>query len=106
MAIMYPAPIPSASPSGIIVLVAADWLVVNPATAKRATAIMNGQLLARPPRAATMASSLLAMNVSAIQAMPNSAIMATMPDLKIGVSGISLALTLASHSISAAADSI
>ena len=30
-----------------------------------------------------MASSLFAMNVSAIQAMPNRAIIATIPDLKI-----------------------
>ena len=54
-----------------------------PATAKIAIAIMKGQFSARLPRASTIASSLFAMKVSAIQAMPKSAIIATMPDLKI-----------------------
>ena len=53
-----------------------------------------------------MASSLLAMNVSAIQAMPNRAIIATIPDLKIGVPGMSPALTLQRRRISAAAVSM
>ena len=52
-----------------------------------ATAIMNGHFSARPPSAATIASSLLAMKVSAIQAIPKSAIIATIPDLKIDVPG-------------------
>src|SRR6185295_9928564 len=89
--------------SGIIVRVAADWLVVKAATRKMAIAIVNGQFSARPPRAATIASSLLAMNVSAIQAIPNRAIIATMPDLKIWVFGMSLAFTCAKTSINAAA---
>ena len=63
---------------------------------------MNGQFVARLPRASTIASSLFAMNVSAIQAMPNRAIIATMPDLKIGVPGMSLAFTCANTTISAA----
>ena len=53
-----------------------------------------------------MASSLLAMKVSAIQAIPNSAIIATMPDLKIGVPGMSVAFTLQKSTISAAAVSM
>src|SRR4051812_8856641 len=97
---------PRARPSGTMVRVAADWLVVRAATRKSAIAIMNGQFSARLPSALTMASSLLAMKVSAIQAMPNSAIIATMPDLKIAVPGISVALTLQKSTISAAAVSI
>ena len=97
---------PSASPSGTIVRVAADWLVVSAATRKSASAIVNGQFSARLPRALTMASSLLAMNVSAIHAIPNRAIMATMPDLKIAVPGTSVARTLQSRTIRAAAVSI
>src|SRR3954451_10813115 len=89
-----------------MVLVAADWLVVNAANAKMATAIMNGHLEARSPSAPTIASSLLAMNVSAIHAMPNSAIIATIPEVKIDIRGMSDALTCASNSISAAALSI
>src|SRR3954468_9528968 len=89
-----------------MVLVAADWLVVSAATMKIATAIMNGHLLARPPRAWTIASSLFAMNVSAIHAIPKRAIIATMPDAKIGVRGMSEAFTCASSTISAAAVSI
>ena len=46
------------------------------------------------------------MNVSAIQAMPKRAIIATMPDLKIGVDGMSAAFTCAKISISAAAVSM
>src|SRR3954449_7861249 len=94
---------PSARPNGTMVLVAADWLVVSAATRKIDTAIMNGHLLARSPRAETIASSLLAMNVSAIQAMPNRAIIATMPERKIEVPGRSAALTLQVTRISAAA---
>src|SRR3954447_18772105 len=97
---------PRASPSGTMVLVAADWLVVSAATRKIETAIMNGHLLARSPSADTIASSLLAMNVSAIQAMPKRAIIATMPDLKIDMFGMSDALTWAKISISAAAVSM
>ena len=90
-----------------MVLVAADWLVVNAATAKIATAIMNGHLLGEvAERADTIASSLFAMNVSAIQAMPKRAIIATMPDVKIDMFGMSDALTLQKTSISAAAVSI
>ena len=76
-----------------MVRVAADWLVVKPATRKIAIAIMNGHCSARLPRAWTIASSLLAMNVSAIHAIPKSAIIETMPDLKIGVTGMSVVLT-------------
>src|SRR3954470_3909515 len=97
---------PSARPSGTMVLVAADWLVVNAATRKIDTAIMNGHWLARSPRAETIASSLLAMNVSAIQAMPNRAIIATMPLRKIGMPGTSAARTLHSATINAAAVSM
>src|SRR6185295_14038034 len=91
IAIMYPAGIPSASPSGIIVRVAADWLVVRAATRKIASAIVMGQFWARLPRAVTIASSLFAMKVAAIHAIPNSAIIATMPDLKIGATATSTA---------------
>ena len=94
---------PSASPSGTIVRVAADWLVVSAATAKIATAIMNRKFSAIPPRSSTIASSLLAMKVSAIQAMPNSAIIATIPERKIGELATSLAFTWHSRRISAAA---
>src|ERR1051325_4081343 len=97
---------PNAKPSGTMVLVAADWLVVSAATAKIAIAIMNGHFPARSPSADTIASSLLAMNVSAIQAIPKSAIIATIPDRKIGMPGMSFALTWASSRISAAAVSI
>ena len=86
-----------------MVRVAADWLVVKAATRKMAIAIVNGQFSARLPRAATIASSLLAMKVSAIQAIPNRAIIATMPDLKICVFGMSVAFTCAKIRISAAA---
>ena len=48
-----------------------------------ATAIMNGHSSARPPSAWTIASSLFAMNVSAIQAIPKRAIIEIIPDLKI-----------------------
>src|SRR4029078_7423841 len=89
-----------------MVLVAADWLVVNAATAKIATAIMKGHFPARAPSAETIASSLLAMKVSAIHAMPKSAIIATIPDLKIGIPGMSAALTCANTRIIAAAVSI
>ena len=75
-----------------MVRVAADWLVVKAATRKIAIAIVNGQFSARPPRAATIASSLLAMKVSAIQAIPKRAIIATIPDLKICVFGTSVAV--------------
>ncbi len=67
---------------------------------------MNGRLSAMLPSAWTIASSLLAMNVSAIQAIPNSAIMATIPDLKICVPGMSPALTWQSSTIRAAAVSM
>ena len=67
---------------------------------------MNGHFSAMLPRASTIASSLFAMNVSAIQAIPNRAIIATMPDLKIGVDGMSVAFTWAKISISAAAVSM
>ena len=97
---------PSARPSGTIVLVAADWLVVRAATRKIETAIMNGHLLARSPSAETMASSLLAMKVSAIQAMPNRAIIATIPERKIDMPGMSTARTLQVTSMSAAAESM
>src|SRR6478735_10082750 len=97
---------PSARPSGTMVLVAADWLVVSAATRKIDTAIMNGHLLARSPSAEMIASSLLAMNVSAIQAMPNRAIIATMPDRKIDIPGTSPARTLHVTRISAAAVSM
>src|SRR4051812_42689275 len=106
IAIMYPAPIPNAKPSGTIVRVAADWLVVSAATAKIATAIMNGHLEARSPSAPTIASSLLAMNVSAIHAIPKSAIIATMPEVKIDIRGMSAAFTFAKININAAAVSI
>ena len=89
-----------------MVRVAADWLVVSAATPKMATAIMNGHFSARPPIASTIASSLLAMKVSAIQAIPKRAIIATIPDLKIGVPGMSLALTLQRRTIRAAAASM
>src|SRR3954447_2779772 len=89
-----------------MVLVAADWLVVSAATRKIETAIMNGHLLARSPRPETIASSLLAMNVSAIQAIPNRAIIATMPERKIDMPGTSPALTLQVIRISAAAESM
>src|SRR5436190_17669808 len=89
-----------------MVLVAADWLVVSAATAKIATAIMNGHLEARSPSAETIASSLFAMNVSAIHAMPKSAIIATIPERKIDVFGMSDAPTLANRTIRAAAVSI
>ena len=46
------------------------------------------------------------MNVSAIQAMPKSAIIATIPERKIDVSGISVALTCAKTRMSAAAVSM
>src|SRR3954454_24192828 len=97
---------PSARPNGTMVLVAADWLVVSAATRKIDTAIMNGHLLARSPSADTIASSLLAMKVSAIHAMPNRAIIATMPERKIDMPGTSPALTLQVMRISAAAVSI
>ena len=67
---------------------------------------MKGQFSARPPSAATIASSLLAMKVSAIQAIPNSAIIAIIPDLKIGALATSLAWTCARIRISAAAVSM
>ena len=67
---------------------------------------MNGHFSAMPPSASTIASSLLAMNVSAIHAIPNSAIIATIPDLKIGVPGTSPAFTCASTRMSAAAVSM
>ena len=68
---------------------------------------MNGQLLARSPSAETMASSLLAMNVSAIQAMPNRAIIATIPERKIDMPrDVGRACTLRVGAISAAAVSI
>src|SRR5690349_18372655 len=89
-----------------MVLVAADWLVVSAATPKMATAIMKGHLPARSPSALTIASSLLAMKVSAIQAIPKSAIIATIPERKIGIPGMSAALTCANTRISAAAVSI
>ena len=69
-------------------------------------AIMNGQFSAASPRSWTIASSLLAMNVSAIQAIPKRAIIATMPDLKIAVPGMSPALTWQKIRISAAAVSM
>ncbi len=97
---------PSARPSGTIVRVAADWLVVSAATAKIAIAIMNGKFSAMLPRSWTIASSLFAMKVSAIQAIPNSAIIATIPDLKIGELATSFAFTLQSRRISAAAVSM
>src|SRR6478609_11459608 len=97
---------PRARPSGTMVLVAADWLVVRAATRKIETAIMNGHLLARSPSAETIASSLLAMNVSAIQAMPNRAIIATIPDRKIDIPGTSAARTLQVARISAPAVSM
>src|SRR6476620_7708175 len=97
---------PSARPSGTMVLVAADWLVVSAATRKINTAIMNGHLLARSASAVTIASSLLAMNVSAIHAMPNRAIIATMPDRKIDMVGTTVALTLQNTRMSAAAVSM
>src|SRR3954452_14860819 len=89
-----------------MVLVAADWLVVSAATRKIATAIMNGHFSGRLPSALTIASSLLAMDVSAIHAIPKRAIIATIPALKIGVSGIAVACTCARIRISAAADSM
>src|SRR3954471_15038220 len=89
-----------------MVLVAADWLVVSAATPKIAIAIMNGHLPARSPSAETIASSLLAMKVSAIQAIPKRAIIATIPDLKIGMFGMADALTLHSSRISAPAVSM
>src|SRR3954469_14458471 len=89
-----------------MVLVAADWLVVNPATRKIETAIMNGHLFARSPRPETIASSLAAMKVSAIHAMPNRAIMATIPERKIDIPGTSAARTLQKTRISAAAVSM
>src|SRR3954453_22355920 len=89
-----------------MVLVAADWLVVSAATRKIETAIMNGHLLARSPSPVTMASSLLAMKVSAIQAMPNRAIIATMPERKIDMPGTSAARTLQVATIRAAAVSM
>src|SRR5690348_15890549 len=89
-----------------MVLVAADWLVVNAATRKMDTAIMNGHFCARSPRAETIASSLFAMNVSAIQAIPKRAIIATIPERKIGIPGMSPAETLQNRTISAAAVSI
>src|SRR6188508_3786730 len=89
-----------------MVRVAADWLVVKAATRKIARAIMNGQFSARPPSAVTIASSLLAMNVSAIQAIPKRAIIEIIPDLKIGVPGMSLALTWQRRRMSAAAVSM
>ena len=46
------------------------------------------------------------MKVSAIHAIPNRAIIATIPDLKIGVPGTSLAFTWQSRTISAAAVSM
>src|SRR6188472_4328122 len=89
-----------------MVRVAADWLVVKAATRKIARAIVKGQFSARPPRALTIASSLLAMNVSAIQAIPKRAIIATIPDLKICVLGMSAAETCARTRINAAAESM
>src|SRR3954471_5496071 len=97
---------PNARPNGTMVLVAADWLVVSAATRKIDTAIMNGHLLARSPSPETIASSLLAMNVSAIQAIPNRAIIATIPDRKIDMPGTSPAFTLQVTRISAAAVSM
>ena len=68
---------------------------------------MNGQLLGEARRAPrTIASSLFAMNVSAIQAMPKRAIIATMPDLKICVFGMSRRVDVANSRISAAAASM
>ena len=46
------------------------------------------------------------MKVSAIQAIPKSAIIATIPDLKIGVLATSAACTCANSRISAAAESM
>src|SRR4051794_22616126 len=97
---------PSARPSGTMVLVAADWLVVKAATRKMDTAIMNGHLLARSPRPETIASSFAAMKVSAIQAIPNSAIIATIPERKIDMPGTSAAETLQVIRITAAAASM
>jgi hypothetical protein len=76
---------------------------VRAATRKIEMAIMNGHSLARSPRAVTIASSLFAMNVSAIQAMPNNAIIATIPDRNIGMPGTSPAFTLQVRRMSAAA---
>src|SRR6188768_3389117 len=89
-----------------MVRVAADWLVVNPATRKIARAIVIGQFSARLPSAWTIASSLFAMKVSAIQAIPKSAIIATIPDRKIDVLGTSVAETCARSRIMAAAPSM
>ena len=55
---------------------------------------MNGHLRGEVTEGSDDASSLLAMNVSAIQAMPKSAIIATMPEVKIDMFGMSTALTL------------
>ena len=71
-----------------------------------ATAIMNGHFSARPPSAWTIASSLLAMNVSAIHAIPKRAIIAIIPERKIAVPGTSVALTWQNTRISAAAVSM
>ncbi len=93
---------PRAMPMGMMEKVALDWLVVMAATANRATAIMRGFCLASSPRPPTITSWLAAMKVLAIQATPNRATTATMPESNRGLLTMSPALMRHSAVIRAA----